>query len=782
MWVNKSTVLLAVAIFLFTVAYNPASAKEITVDDNGSDADFRSIQKAVNCSSSGDVILVYPGIYNESVDIGIQNISVLSESENPEDTTVRAFKLSVNNITVSGFSVQESLTLQGYTFPSGYSYYPVGNCTVNNNILKSGIYSSKCYNSAIEKNVFLDSGIIVNGLDSFNSKISDNLISNGIIIVFRGPYNYSLVNNTLLNGNIRLTESSNNKILGNYISNSQEDSGIALYESYSNEIKNNTVVNCSYGISVDLSSRNIINNNTVKFNNQGVKVGDSIDNSLLNNTISTNNIGILLSRSFIANSGTNLLSNNTISNNNIGISFEGGSSGNLVTNNKVELNKQYGVYTKQVNYKAPYNGPNWFYNNIFNNTINFFNDAGNYTENNYTEQTINNSFGIISAVLNTTRVSGINIIDGPYLGGNFWAKPDSTGFSETCMDSDKDGICDLPYNITGNCTDYLPLTTSPVRYADGELILTEYMVTTNESRQEEPAIYGDRVVWRDFRNRDPNIYMYDLSTHEESQISTSGNAADPAIHNDITVWMEIRNGNWGIHMYDISTSKETQIITNKSDMWFPAIYEDKIVWIDYRNGKVDVHTYNISTSTETQITTDESRQNNPDIYGDRVVWEDTRNRFGDSGSIYMYNLSTFRETQLTLTGSEQSQPAIYGDRIVWMDNRNGNLDIYMYNTSTSEETQITTNESMKAYPDLYNDRIVWADYRNGNWDIYMYDLSTKKEIRITTNESNQERPAIYGDKIVWEDKRNGDTDIYMCIISEQEEGLHDAGFSASSIS
>lgn len=36
-----------------------ASAREITVGNNGSGADFKSIQEAVNNSFSGDIILVY---------------------------------------------------------------------------------------------------------------------------------------------------------------------------------------------------------------------------------------------------------------------------------------------------------------------------------------------------------------------------------------------------------------------------------------------------------------------------------------------------------------------------------------------------------------------------------------------------------------------------------------------------------------------------------------------------------------------------------------------------
>ena len=59
-----------------------ASAKEITVDDD-SEADFRSIQEAVTNSYYGDVILVCPGNYNESVDVTKENISILSESQDP---------------------------------------------------------------------------------------------------------------------------------------------------------------------------------------------------------------------------------------------------------------------------------------------------------------------------------------------------------------------------------------------------------------------------------------------------------------------------------------------------------------------------------------------------------------------------------------------------------------------------------------------------------------------------------------------------------------------------
>ncbi len=320
---------------------------------------------------------------------------------------------------------------------------------------------------------------------------------------------------------------------------------------------------------------------------------------------------------------------------------------------------------------------------------------------------------------------------------------------------------------------------------DSQLALKEVQITNNESEQGIPDIYGDRIVWTDWRNGDENqdIYMYDISTSKETRLTTNGeNQVSPDIYGDRVVWTDFRNGNEDIYMYDFSTSKETQITTYKADQGDPAIYGDRIVWVDDRSGNSDIYVYNLSTSKETQITNNEADQYSPAIYGNMIVWEDKRNGNSD---IYVYDLSASRETQITTNKANQKDPAIYGDRIVWEDERNGglnedgdieNADIYMYNLSTSKEIQITTNEARQWEADIYGNRIVWTDYRNG-WNIYMYDLSTSREIEITTIGSSY-GPKIYGDRIVGNDGRNGLSDIYMFTISEEWE-LPVANFSSN---
>jgi beta propeller repeat protein len=293
-----------------------------------------------------------------------------------------------------------------------------------------------------------------------------------------------------------------------------------------------------------------------------------------------------------------------------------------------------------------------------------------------------------------------------------------------------------------------------------------------------PAIYGDRIMWRSINMTKLGIYMYNLSTSKETQITKSNKAENPDIYGDNIVWRDDRNnddnGNYNIYMYDLSTSKETQITTSGTIDIFgnaPAIYGNMVVWADYRNSNqssVNIYMYDLSTSKETQITTS-GKAEDPDIYGDRIVWMDYRNGNLD---IYMYNISTKNETQITTNESGQFDPQIYGDRIVWTDMRNGNYDIYLYNVSTNKETQITSGR-LAGSPATYGDRIVWEEQHDISENltiinIYMYDLSTGKETQITTNKSYKVNPTIYDNRILWEeDELNEGHDIYMATLSSE---------------
>ena len=113
------------------------------------------------------------------------------------------------------------------------------------------------------------------------------------------------------------------------------------------------------------------------------------------------------------------------------------SDANTFINNSAISNGDYGVYLRYSDY-------NHIFNNYFNNT-----------ENSCIYSSSDNSW-------NTQKSPGPNIAGGPCIGGNLWAKPDGTGFSQTHNDTDGDGLCEEYYDPGEGNIDYLPLTTPQV--------------------------------------------------------------------------------------------------------------------------------------------------------------------------------------------------------------------------------------------------------------------------------------------------------------------------------
>ncbi len=219
--------------------------------------------------------------------------------------------------------------------------------------------------------------------------------------------------------------------------------GIALgYKSNNNTFINNTVSGSFDGISLT-SSRNNTFTDTIAFGNKqcGISIGtSSYNNRFVNTTTKGNNWGISVS-----SSDNNIFLNLNSSNNQYGVDLSNSNS-TIITQSTISNNLIYGL------------SPAFYNDNSYNITI--YNNFLNNTQNIMFYKSNPNTWNI-------TKTSGTNIIGGAFLGGNYWANPSGTGFSQTSMDANGDGICDSAYTIgTGNI-DYLPLggkrdTTPPV--------------------------------------------------------------------------------------------------------------------------------------------------------------------------------------------------------------------------------------------------------------------------------------------------------------------------------
>ena len=200
--------------------------------------------------------------------------------------------------------------------------------------------------------------------------------------------------------------------------------------SNNNLIKNNNASNNAMGINLYSASNNTLTNNIARLNGvSGINLESANNNILNGNNASNNYYGI-----FLRSASNNTLTNNIASSNaGNGIFMRSASNYNILTSNTASLNMEYGIYIMESA------NNNTIYNNYFNNTNNVQFDGSNIN------------------IWNITKQQGTNIIGDSYFGGNFWAYPDGTGFSQTCEDGNKDGICDSAYTLDSTNIDYLPL-------------------------------------------------------------------------------------------------------------------------------------------------------------------------------------------------------------------------------------------------------------------------------------------------------------------------------------
>ncbi len=171
-----------------------------------------------------------------------------------------------------------------------------------------------------------------------------------------------------------------------------------------------------------------IKNLSLTNNPRGISFYNTGNSRILNNIIQSNFDGI-----YLESSSTNTLDGNTVSKNaNNGISLAGAAS-NTIINNRITESGVSGIGLSS-------SGSNQIYNNYFNNANNA-NVGADSTGN----------------LWSTTKTAGVNIVSGPMLGGNYWATPQGTGFSQTSTDVDDDFICRQAYAVSQNDIDSLPL-------------------------------------------------------------------------------------------------------------------------------------------------------------------------------------------------------------------------------------------------------------------------------------------------------------------------------------
>lgn len=256
-----------------------------------------------------------------------------------------------------GYPTSDDLAVSPY----GVSW-KLGKDNLKKALLTGEVINSKFHNNYFGAYTFGATGMIWRGnefYDNIDYGLDPHDDSNGFLVENNKAYNngthgiifskrcmYNVVRNNLTYNNklhgIMLHEQSNHNIIENnqVLSNT---SGIALWRSSDNVVRNNILKDNRHGVRLnETSNNNIIEKNDILESElYGIYVYDRAEHNIFaSNKLTDNEVGIYMK------SNANEIRNNTLVNNRTGIYFVESASQNRVANNEVKLSTTYGIYTK----------------------------------------------------------------------------------------------------------------------------------------------------------------------------------------------------------------------------------------------------------------------------------------------------------------------------------------------------------------------------------------------------------------------------------------------------
>jgi nitrous oxidase accessory protein len=319
---------------------------------------------------------------------------------------------------------------------------------------------------AVDTDLTIDNTDVSDNFEIGISFVEGNLaahnfaVNNNTVGLYVGLCNVTVTYGSIANNLIGIYTILSNTTAVDCAINNNTNFGVAALASYSTVIDDCGVSNNSFGI-LSYGAQNMVLKNSVIANNS---LG--MNDYLGNNTLITGNIfdknGLNEDPAFggaVMFEETNCTAtNNAFTNNNdalmIGIfSDELNNTQTYHYNSFVNNN-----YTFDFNYQLPSNYTNqqiYFYNNLVNDTGYVNPDSF------YTDELIVPPNTVLH--LNTTLQAGQRAYSSSrMIGGNYWAHPNGTGYSQTATDADTDGFTDIPFDVFGNATiyDYLPYTSN----------------------------------------------------------------------------------------------------------------------------------------------------------------------------------------------------------------------------------------------------------------------------------------------------------------------------------
>jgi parallel beta-helix repeat protein len=398
--------------------------------------------------------------------------TVYDLTASPAAATATCMTVGANNVTLDchGYTITYKSGVAGTGYGVNITNY--NNSIIRNCVIVSGSVDDYggVYTYAAENIIVANSTINTTG--DYNDAISLNSASKNVTII-----NCSLSTLGSAAAGVWITGGSNRNTITNSTLRTASDSrGVTIDSAgHNNTISGNSIFTShTSGIGVYIvgnSRDNAVDGNFINTSedfSDGVWVIDGFNETIRNNIVHTyknQSQGISLKNT----SNTSVYNNTVVVRNetSIGIFIYNNSDNNTVANSSFINTAGFALVFNNASTHKP--GGNIIYNNLFNGSstpVGF--GAGSSID--------PNTFNISNQT--GTRIYGL----GTNIGGNYYTNSTGSFFSDTCDDTDKDGFCDLDYNLStntpcledtcGTMADFLPLSDEAGTDVYGNLSVT----------------------------------------------------------------------------------------------------------------------------------------------------------------------------------------------------------------------------------------------------------------------------------------------------------------------
>lgn len=207
---------------------------------------------------------------------------------------------------------------------------------------------------------------------------------------------------------------------------------------------------------------------------------------------------------------------------------------------------------------------------------------------------------------------------------------------------------------------------APASAADGPPIgWTVTQITDNISADEWPQIDPNNanIVWqRTLPGHDSEIWAWNFQVDAGSQLTTNDTEdIYPQIYGDAVVWQgRDTDGDWEIYLYRFSTGLTTKLTNNSWDDTQADIYGDLVCWVSSGGPLGDeICAYDILDVTLHRLTYGWGRLDHPQTDGTWVVWQ-ARRTSDPGGDIEIEYWDGTTTRALTNNGYDDYFPQIRG--------------------------------------------------------------------------------------------------------------------------